>query len=334
LTALVKANAPQWVWIYFPLWIACIILGLDGRSPEWGTLVLFFVTLTIFGAIAQFSNTYADRDEDWLYGPTNPLVTGELKVGLARRAFILQNIIAGVLLVALLLLTLNYALILAMMVGWFVGLSYSVPPFRFKETLFHPIIFALGLALFPIVAWLIVAPLNDFIIAFAIFFFVWSFGFGITQKFRKTHLALDAGLIQMKQGGSIYDLNTVGFKLKVRNAMIIEAVMFLGSFALVPIFWHLQFFDSVFSIALLAIVLPLTIMGLILRIKDPIENSPRCNKRLGLAWIFIILILFAVSVSSLIHWSLAILACLVFLIGFPLLVRVIHPWGCKGLGGQ
>lgn len=320
--------------MYFPLWIACIILGLDGRPPEWGSLILFFITLTIIGAIAQFSNTYADRDEDWLYGPTNPLVTGELELSLAKRAFILQNIIAGMLLIALLLFTLNYALILAMIVGWFAGLSYSVPPFRFKETVFHPIIFALGLSLFPIVAWLIVAPFNDFIIAFAIFFFVWCFGFGITQKFRKTQLALNAGLIQRKQGDSIYDLNMVGFKLKIKTAMIIEAVMLLGSFVLIPIFWHLQIFDSVLSIALLAVTLPLTILGLILRIKDPINNSARCNKPLGLAWIFIILILFATSVSSLIHWSLAILACFVFIIGFPLLVKAIHPWGSKGLSGQ
>lgn len=320
--------------MYLPLWLACIILGLDGRTPEWGPLVLFFITLTIIGAIAQFSNTYADRNEDWLYGPTNPIVTGELDVSSARRAFILQNIIAGILLIALLIFTLNYALILAMIVGWLAGLSYSVPPFRFKETIFHPIVFALGLSLFPVVAWRIVAPFNDFIIAFAVFFFVWCFGFGITQKLRKTHLALNAGLIQLKPGGSVYDLNTVGFKLKIKTAMAIEAVMLLGSFVLVPVFWHFQFFDSVLSIALLAVTLPLTIMGLFLRIKAPLNNSPRCNKFLGLAWIFIILILFATSVSSLIHWGFAILACLVFIIGFPLLVKAIHPWGCKGLAGQ
>ncbi|MBM3156866.1 MAG: hypothetical protein FJ004_06235, partial [Chloroflexi bacterium] len=317
-----------------PLWLACIILGLDGETPEWGPLVLFFITLMIIGAIAQFSNTYADRDEDWLYGPTNPIVTGELEVNLARRAFILQNIVAGMLLIALLVFTLNYALFVTMIVGWFAGLSYSVPPFRFKETVFHPIIFALGLALFPVVAWLIVAPFNDFIIAFAAFFYVWCFGFGITQKFRKTHLALNAGLIKLKPGENIYDLNTVGFKLKVKTAMTVEAVMLAGSFILVPVFWHLGIFDSTLSIALLALPLPLTILGLFLRTKDPLHNSPKCNKFLGLAWIFIILILFATSVSSLIHWGFAILACLIFIIGFPLLVKLIHPWGCKGLAGK
>ncbi|MBM3157673.1 MAG: hypothetical protein FJ004_10380 [Chloroflexi bacterium] len=320
--------------MYVPLWLACIILGLDGETPEWGPLVLFFITLMIIGAIAQFSNTYADRGEDWLYGPTNPLLSGDLEVSLARRAFIVQNIIAGMLLIALLIFTLNYALILAMIVGWLAGVSYSVPPFRFKETVLHPIIFALGLALFPVVAWLIVAPLNDFIIAFAAFFFVWCFGFGITQKLRKTHLALNAGLIQTRSGEGVYDVNTVGFKLNVKTAMAIEAVMLLGSFVLIPVFWHLGIFDPALSMALLAVTLPLTIMGLLLRIKDPLNNSPRCNKFLGLAWIFIILILFATSVSSLIHWGFAILACLIFIIGFPLLVKRIHPWGCKGLSGQ
>lgn len=334
MTALIKANAPQWVWMYIPLWIACIILGLNGSEPEWGSLILFFVTLTLLGAIAQFSNTYADRDEDWLYGPTNPIVTGELNTDLARRAFIIQNIIAGALLIALLVLTGNYALIIAMLVGWFAGLSYSVPPFRFKETVFHPIIFALGLTLFPIVAWLIVAPFNDFIIAFAAFFFIWCFGFGITQKFRKTDLALDARLIQLEEGSSIYDLSTVGFKLKVKTAMTIEIVMLLCSFILIPIFWYLDIFSAAFSIAILAINLPLTIWAVILRIKDPIKNSPRCNKPLGLVWISIILILFATSLSSLIHWGFAILACAVVVVGFPLLVRIIHPWGCKGLGGR
>src|SRR4030042_4460530 len=150
----------------------------------------------------------------------------------------------------------------------------------------------------------------------------------------KALLALNAGLIQRNPGESIYDLNTVGFKLNIKTAMTIEAVMLLSSFVLIPVFWHFQIFDPVFSIALLAVTLPLTITGLFLRIKDPLNNSPRCNKFLGLAWIYIILILFATSASSLIHWGFAILACLIFLIGFPLLVKLIHPWGCKGLAGQ
>src|SRR4030042_2287622 len=134
LTGLWKANVPPFVWLWSPLWIAAIILGLDGAAPEWAAIGLFLATMTVIIAITQYANTYADRDEDWLYIPSNPLVTGELTAKTARNVFILQNILAGLLLLPLLLITGTYHLIVAMIVGWFVGLAYSVPPFRFKET--------------------------------------------------------------------------------------------------------------------------------------------------------------------------------------------------------
>lgn len=335
LIGLWKANVPPWVWICFPLWIGPIIIGLDGRTPEWVPIALFLATVTVIMSIAEFSNTYADRDEDWLYGPTNPLVTGELDVRTTRNVFILQNILAGLLLVALLAVIPNYALAITMIVGWFAGIAYSLPPFRLKETVAAPFLFALGLALLPIVAWLSVEPSltaqNGFILAFAALLFLHSFGFEITLKFRKTYHAVNHGLIQVEPGGSIYNVNTVGLRLNVRTAMVVEAITTLAAFALVPVFWYLGIFDMALSIALLALPLPLTVLVIGLRMKDPVNNSPKCMLFMGMAWVFIVLALFAVALTSLIHWGFVILACFVFVAGFIAMLRAIHPFGAKAV---
>ena len=126
------------VWLCLPLLIGAIIRGLDGRAPEWAPIALFLVTVTLLMAILEFANVYADRYEDQLYFPNNPIVTGELDAGKARKVLILENIIAGVFLVALLLVTINYSLIIVMIGCWFVNLAYSLPPLRFKETLAAP----------------------------------------------------------------------------------------------------------------------------------------------------------------------------------------------------
>jgi len=335
LIGLWKANVPPWVWICFPLWIGPIILGLDGRAPQWLPIALFLATVTVIMSISEFANTYADRDEDWLYGPTNPLVTGELAVRTTRNVFILQNILAGLLLAALASITLNYALIIAMIAGWFVGLAYSLPPFRFKETIAGPFFFALGLALLPIVAWLSVEPSltaqNGFIIAFAALFFLHSFGFGITLKFRKTFHALNAGLIWPEHHSSVYNISTVGFRLNVKSAMALEAITTLAAFILVPIFWHLGIFDMALSIVLLTLPLALTVLATVLRMKDPVNNSPKCMLFMGMAWIFMVLALFVVALTGFIHWGFAILACIVFVVGFIVMLRVIHPFGAKAM---
>jgi len=321
-----------------PLWFAPAILALDGGTAEWGQVALFLVAVTIGMGVAELAGTYSDRDEDRLYGPTNPLVTGELDDGTARKALIVQNIVAGSLGFALLLVTLNPSLVIAMIVGWFVGLSYSLPPFRFKETVAAPFFHSLGVALLPVFAWLIVEPSftarNGFIIAFATFLFLSSFGFGITIKFRKTLLAFGSGLIQVKQGSSLFDLGTVGFKLKVRTATALEGITTLGAFALVPIFWHLGIFDMALSVALLALPLPLSVLAIAMRIKDPVKNGETSVWLLGLAWVFVILSLLAVALAGAVHWGYAVLSCALFLLVFSLLVRIVHPWGCKAPSGR
>ena len=132
IIALWKANVPHWVWIGSPAWIGAILLGIDRRTSEWETLILFIVAMLTIQSSAEFANSYTDRDEDRIYGPTNTLVTGELDIGMAKKVLILQNIVSALLVIALLVITTNFALIVTMIVGWFFGLAYSVRPFRFK----------------------------------------------------------------------------------------------------------------------------------------------------------------------------------------------------------
>lgn len=317
----------------FPLWIGPIILGLDGAAPEWGPIVIFMVTVTGIVAMTEFANSYSDREEDRIYFPSNPLVTAELEAETARKALILQNVLTGILLLALLLVTLNYYLTLTIAAGWFIGLSYSVPPFRFKETVAAPVLYALGVALLPIAAWLLVASLNGFIVAFAAFLALHSFGYGITYKFRKTFHALNTGLIRTGRDGSVYNLVSVGLGLKVKTAMALEAVTSLGSFALVPIFWHAGIFDAPLSISLLTLPFGLTVLTIFLRIRGPVGNGPKCIVYMTMAWMFIILSLFAVALTDVLnwHWGYAILAALAFPIASVMLLRTVHPFEFKSL---
>jgi 4-hydroxybenzoate polyprenyltransferase len=326
------------VWIGSPAWIGAVILGLDGKAPEWVGLALFIVTVLTIQSIAEFVNSYTDRDEDRIYGPTNTIVTRELDAGIAKKILVLQNIVAALLIAALAVVTLNYALISVMIIGWFFGLAYSVSPFRLKETVNGPLAHAIAFALLPVAGWLIVEPSllakNGFILAFASFLFLHSYGLGITLKFRKTLLALDSGLVSTKQDSDLYNLSTVGFRLKFKTAMYLEAIAALGSFILVPIFWYLGVFDAALSIALLALPLPLTALAMILRTKDLVKNSSIYKVSMTLSWILIVLTLFGYGLSSLIPWGVAALVCVISLVGFPLLVRVVHPWGAKSLNAR
>jgi len=331
LKALWKANIPPMVWLCPPLLIGAIILGLDGRAPEWSPIALFLVTMLILMGILEFANVYADRDEDRVYFPNNPIVTGELDAGKARKALILENIVAGVFLVALLSITLNYSLIVVMIGSWFVNLAYSLPPLRFKETVADPFNHAFLYALPTIAAWLVVEPSltagNGFIIAFVSLLFLFSFGYGITVKFRKTFHALNAGLIQVEQGGSVYDVTTVGLGLKVKTAMALEAVTILGGFVLVPIFWHLGIFGAPLSIGLLAAAFPTAAFAIAMRVRDPVKNSPKCLVFTIMAGVDIGMVLFGVAVTHYIHWGFAVLACIVYLIVFIPLFRSVEPYG-------
>jgi len=233
LIGIFKSNLPQFLWLGFPVYIGAIIFALDGEAPEWGPIILFLVLVTILVGIAQFANTYADRDEDQIFVPSSPLLTGELDVGTAKKAFIWQNIVGGLLLIALLVITLNYWLIIALVVGWAVALTYSLPPFRFKERVVGPFFFAVGQGLKPIVAWLVVEPSltekNGFIIAFAVFVFVVGFASQISMtKLRKTFDALRSGVIQIEEGSSVYNIRTSGLKLKVKTAVALEANVGFG----------------------------------------------------------------------------------------------------------
>ncbi|MBM3156867.1 MAG: hypothetical protein FJ004_06240 [Chloroflexi bacterium] len=325
LSGLWKANVPPFVWLWSPLWIGAIILGLDGAAPEWTATGIFLATMAVLIAIAQYANTYADREEDRLYIPSNPLVTGELTAKTARNAFITQNILAGLLLLALLLITDNYHLIIAMAAGWFVGLAYSLPPLRLKETIWGPIPHAIGMALLPITGWLLVASLNKFIIAFAVFLFIHALGFEITNKLRKTSHALSRGHIQDNR--NVYDVSTVGLKLKVKTATGIEAITTLGAFILVPVFWHLGIFDVPLSIGLLTLPLILTVLVFVLRIRAPLANAPKCMLVMTMAWIFTALILLGVALATLFHWGYVIPVCIGFIVVSLLLVRTIYPFG-------
>ena len=330
LTGIFRANLPQFVWMSFPLYIGSFIFALqvEDKSPEWVSIILFLITVTVLVGIAQFANTYADQDEDRLYVPSNPLLTGDLDEVSARRAFLLQNILGGLLLIALFVVTLNYWLIIALAIGWAAGLTYSLPPFRFKETAVGPIIFALGIVLKPIVGWLVIGPLNDFMIAFALFFFVELLAFQISgDKLRKTFIALRSGLIELEEGSSIYDLRTVGLKIRVRTAIAIEAMTGLGAFILVVVFWALKIFDVPLTVALLTLPLGFAIVTVVYRMMEPVENTWKCSKFMGMVYAFIILSFFGVALATVLHWVYAILLCAVFFIVFRFLFEFTHSFG-------
>ena len=309
-----------------PLWAGPIIPALDATTPEWGPIVVFALTLTSIVAMAELANSYSDREEDKIYFPSNPLVTAELEAGMAKKALLFQNLFTGLLLIVLLLITFNYYPIIAVAAGWFIGMSYSIPPFRFKETVAAPAIYAIGVALIPIAAWLVVAQLNSYIIAFSVFFVLHSYGYGITYKFRKTYHALNAGMIQVGPDSNVYNIRSVGLGLRVKTAMALEAISSLGSFALVPVFWHTGIFDTALSISLLTAPLVFTVLTIVLRIKDPVGNSTKCIVAMTAAWMFIILTLFAVALTEGLqwHWGYAILVCVAFPIGSVILLRAVH----------
>jgi 4-hydroxybenzoate polyprenyltransferase len=324
-----KAHLPQWVWACLPLWAGSLVFAVDGKSPNWSSLLLFLITAITIQAAAELANTYIDRYEDRIYVPSNPLVTGELAEGTAKKALIVENIAAGLLLVALLVVTLNYYLIIAMAAGWLIGLAYSLPPFRLKTTIAGPFSFALATALIPIAACLLFGPLSEFIIAFAAFLFVATFGANIsTGQLRKTAAALTHGLIKLEESGSICNIKTVGLRVKLKTAMALEAMAGLTVFVLVGIFWHLDIFPMVLSIALLGLSSPFVLLTVLFRIKSRVSNAQKCVEFAGAAAMLAMLSFFSVALISVLHWhwGFAILACIIFLIGFCLLFKQVHPY--------
>lgn len=328
LIGIFKANLPQYLWIALPLYIGGIIFALNGGPPDWGPIILFLITVTILYGIAEYANTYADRKEDPLYVPSSPLLTGELSEATARKAFIWQNIIGLLLLIVLLAITTNYALFVAVAAGWVVGLVHSLPPFRFKETVFCPFTFGLGLGISAIVGWLAVAPISTFALAFGGLMFAECLSFAISStKLRKTFDALKAGHINVPEGESVWNIRTSGLGMKVKTAVALEAILGLGSFALVPLFWRLGYFDWKLSVALLTVPLALMVLIVVLRLKDPVKNTKKCEQFAGMVYTFMILGFFGVALSTLIHWGWVILICVFIIIGFNLLYKYVHPFG-------
>jgi len=329
LKAIWKANLPQWVWACLPFWIGSLIFAHNGTAPHWGTLALFLVTVIAIQATAEFANTYVDRYEDRIHVPSNPLVTGELTEGTAKKALILENIVAGLLLLAVLLVTLNYYLTIAIVAGWFTGLAYSVPPLKLKETIAGPFCFATSTALVPIAACLFVGPLNDFIIAFSVFLFLATFGANIsTGQLRKTVEALNHSYIKIEEGNK-YNVSTTGLKTKLKTAIALEAIAGFAAFILVTIFWYLGIFDKTLSIALLSLPLIFTVLTVAFRMRDPLRNAQRCVELAGMAALTAMLSYFSVAFISVLHWhwGYSVLACIVFLTGFGLLFKQIRPYG-------
>jgi len=331
LIAIWKANMPPLVWGCSPIWIGAIILALNGGTPKWDAIGLFAATVALIGALWEFTNSYVDREEDIIYFRSNPFVTGELAAPTAKVALIIESLTTAALLLALLLITLNYALFATLVMGWFVGVAYSLPPFTSKKSIVAPFSLALGCTLLPISGWLVIAPLDNFIIAFASFFFIHSFGYGITHKFRKTFHALSHGIIRPEQGNNTYDTKTIDIGLRLKTSLTLEAAFSLGAFVLVPIFWHLDIFDAPLSIGLLTLPLVCTAASLTIRVKDPVKNAQMGVMLMTIAWALIILLLFATALASLIHWGYVVLACIVFLFAFAVLLRTVHPFTCKAI---
>ncbi len=331
LTGIWKANMPPLVWGASPAWIGAIIFGLKGSTPEWDEVILFAATMMLIQAITEFANSYVDRSEDRVYFTSNPLVTGEFQVETAKKAFIVENIIIGALVLTLSIVTRNYPLIIVIVAYWFAGIAYSLRPFKFKQTFAGPIFIAFVSIPLPLAGWLLVAPLNNFIMAFTGLFFLHSFGYGITHKFRKTYHALRDGLIRLEPGRSVYDLKNVDLGMRVKTALTLEAVATLGAFCLVPVFWHLGIFDTPLSVALLALPLPFTVWSIVIRLGKPIENVQKGVMFMTMSWALIILCFFATALATLIPWGFAILSCIIFLIVFALLLRTVHPFSLKAV---
>ncbi|MBE0481854.1 MAG: UbiA family prenyltransferase [Dehalococcoidia bacterium] len=323
-----KANIPALAWGCSPLWAGAIILGLGGNSPQVTQIILFAAAVFLIQAVAEFANSYADREEDRIFFPANPLVTGELRARTAWTFFLAENVVVGALVIALIIVTLDYALVSAIIAGWIAGLAYSVPPLRLKATAAGPLLIAAGCTLLLVAGWLLVAPLDRFIIAFSVFFFVHSIGYGITHKFRKTTHAFSH---DPKAQGSSRNLPVFDLKLSIRRGQILEALTAMGAFIMVPVFWSLGIFQAWFSIALLTLPLALTVAAIELRLRNPVGSGQKAMVFMTAAWASIMIVFLAYALSTIMHWGYAVLVCLAFLSGFALLVRSVYPFDSKAL---
>lgn len=297
-----RANYLHWVTPLVLLWLGLIFWGLGGfpAASQWGTIIFALLAAAFIICITEFADIYSDRFEDRVYRPTNPLVSGDLKIGTARKIFIAENIIGVPLLGSLLGVTGNYPLVLALVAGWIGGLIYALPPFRLKgRKIIGPFEFGLCCALIPLVGCLVVEGLApSFIAAFTLFTFVGGSGVGITTKLRRTSEALNSGLIT---GSNIFNLETIDFGLKVRNAMILEAILVAGAIILIPVFGLLGMFDQMLVIFLVSFILPPVLIGFALRFKEPIKNLKKSRRSFLLICASLPAICLATFISSIVH---------------------------------
>ena len=282
------------------LWLGLIFWGMGTTALEgWGTTIFALLVGVFIICMTNFADMYSDRIEDIIHRPSNPMVTGDFTIEDGKRIFIVENIISLLLLVALFVVTHNYALILALAAGWIGGLLYSLPPFRLKaRRIIGPFEFGLCCAIIPLVGWLVVKPLDSFIAAFALILFVGGTGAGITTKLRRTAEDFHAGKIS---GHDIFNLKTTDFGLKVRESLILEATFLVGAVVLIYIFGQVGIFDRTLSLYLVLFSLPLILAGFLLRGRDPIRNLKRAELSFILICATLPAICLATFISSIIH---------------------------------
>jgi len=333
LVGVLKANSIQFVWAGFPVLFGAIYHATGGALPagEWPSIgLLLAATALILGTASQFANAYADRDEDWLYVPGNPLVTGELDAGTARKVLVAQNILCGMLVVALLVVSdFNYRLVAVVAAGWAAGLAYSLPPLRLKETKAGPFTHALAAVLVPLAGWLVVerslTAQDGFIIAFAAFFFVHLVAFSTTVKLRKTFENLKGGRVQVEEGKGVLAFRTSGLGIRVKTAVAVETILGLGAFVLVPIYWHLDIFSRELSIALLTLPLAFMALNALFRIRNPLGNAYKCAFSMGMTCIFIVFSFLGAALADLMHWGFIVLVFFFFIAVYAILQRITRP---------
>jgi len=337
LAGIFKANGTQYVWAGFPVLFGAIYYAGGGApaAGEWLSIGLLLAAMTvILGTVSQLANAYSDRDEDWLYVPSNPLVTGELDASNAKKALIAQNILAAMLVIALFVVSdFNYPLLIVILAGWSLGLANSFSPFRFKERAVGPFTHAIASSLVPVAGWLVVerslTAQDGFIIAFTAFFFVHLAAFGTSVKLRKTFEDMKGGRVQVAEGKTVYDLRTSGLGLSVRTAVAMETVLGLGAFILVPVYWHLGIFGRELSISLLTLPLAFMVLTAVFRIKNPLTNTYRCGQLMSMNCLFIVFSFLGVALADLMHWGFIVLVFVFFIAVFSVLQRVTRPFGAS-----
>ncbi len=117
--------------------------------------------------------------------------------------------------------------------------------------------------------------------------------------------------------------------MKLKTAMALEATAGATAFVLVGIFWHLDIFPMVLSIALLGLSFPFMALTVLFRVKSRIQNAPKCVEFAGVAALLATLSFFAVALTNVLHWhwGYALMASIAFLLGFALFFRQVRPYG-------